>query len=485
MKRMLQYKTSFLKTITIVCACFYFLQTPAQSNINNAFETFKNHPDLKNASIGFYAFNIDDNKELINFNGDLALIPASTLKLITTATALEIFGKDYTFETKVAYSGTIKNGILNGNIYIVGGGDPALGSHRYQSFYGDFFGKWIKAIKLLGIDSINGQIVGDASIFDNEIPPTWIWQDLGNYFGSGANGLSIYENFYKLHLSSINGVTIADIQPTIPQLSINNYLQAGNSHRDLSYIYGGPYQYNRYISGEIPKNKSRFTVKGSIPDPAFLCTYQLDSLLTKSGINIHLPPTTLRLSSNKVIDKLTKITSTYSPRLESIITQTNLYSINLYAEHLLNHIGLSIKNKGNYASGIEAVIDFWKSKGIDVGGMNLHDGSGLSRFNTLTTKQLAAIMQYMSKGKNNAVFENSLAVAGKSGTLSSFAQNTAAEGNINGKSGYMTNVRSYAGFVTTKSNKKAVFAIIVNNYNCTAYEMKKMLEKVLIGLTNE
>ncbi len=485
MRLLRKYNGSFLKTMYVIIAfCFYF-QAVAQNNIQTIFNELKNHPDLKNASISFYAYNMDDNKELININGDLALIPASTLKLITTATALEILGKDYTFQTKIAYSGTVENGILNGNIYIIGGGDPALGSHRYSSFYGDFLEQWKSSIQSMGIDSINGQIIGDASIFDNEIPPTWIWQDLGNYFGAGANGLSIYENFYYLHLSSTNGVSITDIQPKIPQLKIENYLNAGSTHRDLSYIYGGPYQYNRYISGEIPNNKNRFTVKGSIPDPAFLCAYQLDSLLKINGVNICLPPTTLRLSPQKVAHPLTEITSTQSPSLASIISQTNLYSINLYAEHLLNHVGLKIKNKGGFDAGIEAIIEFWKSKGIDMDGMNLHDGSGLSRFNTLTTKQLSAILQYMAKSTNHDVFEQSLAVAGKTGTLRSMAQNTSAEGKIIGKSGYMTNVRSYAGYIKTKSNKKAVFAIIVNNYNCTAFEMKKILEKVLIGLTNE
>ena len=117
--------------------------------------------------------------------------------------------------------------------------------------------------------------------------------------------------------------------------------------------------------------------------------------------------------------------------------------------------------------------------------MYLYDGSGLSRFNTITTKQLVSILSEMDKSQHKEVFYNSLAIAGKSGTLSSIAKGTAAEGKIYGKSGYMTNVRSYSGYITTNSNKKIAFAIIVNNYNCSAYEMKKMLEKIMVSLVNE
>lgn len=460
-----------------------------QSPTNKVFADFLQHKTLKNASIGFYAFNLTDNKAIINHNGDLALIPASSLKLITTASALEVLGESHRFTTTINYSGKIENGVLNGNIIIKGGGDPALGSHRYRSYYSDFMNNWADKIKKLGIDSINGKIIADASIFDNEVPPTWIWQDLGNYFGAGANGLSIYENFYTLALSSKNEVqktTINGISPYIPFLSVDNNVLGTTTNKDLSFIYGGPFQYNRYISGEIPNNRSEFKVKGSIPDPAYLCAYELDSVLKTIGIKVAFKPSTKRLLQDSFNENATvTITTTQSPTVASLIQQTNLYSINLYAEHLLNHIGLHIKKEGTSTAGAEALINFWKAKEIDTDGMYIHDGSGLSRFNTITPKQLVTVLSEMDKSPNKDVFYNSLAIAGKSGTLSSIAKGTASEGKIYGKSGYMTNVRSYSGYVTTNSNKKIAFAIIVNNYNCSAYEMKKMLEKIMVSLVNE
>ena len=476
---------SFLTSISL----FSFLFLHGQFPTNKVFTEFLQHNSLKNASIGFYAYNLSDNQTIINHNGNLALVPASSLKLITTATTLEVLGENHRFTTSVSYSGEIKNGVLNGNIIIKGGGDPALGSHRYRSYYGDFMKNWANEIKKLGIDSINGKVISDASIFDNEVPPTWIWQDLGNYFGAGANGLSIYENFYTLALSSKNETqktSISKINPYIPFLSVENNVLGTSTNKDLSFIYGGPFQYNRYISGEIPNNRSEFKVKGSIPDPAYLCAYELDSVLKTIGIKVTFKPSTKRLLQDSFNENSTVIiTTTQSPTLASLIQQTNLYSINLYAEHLLNHIGLTIKNEGSSAAGAEALVNFWKEKGIDTDGMYIYDGSGLSRFNTITTKQLVAILSEMNKSQHKEVFYNSLAIAGKSGTLSSIAKGTAAEGKINGKSGYMTNVRSYSGYVTTNSNKKIAFAIIVNNYNCSAYEMKKMLEKIMVSLVNE
>ena len=446
---------------------------------------------LKNASISFYAFDLDSNRVIAYLNANKALVPASTLKLVTTATALELFGQSKHFSTSVQYTGYIdSNKVLHGNIYIKGGGDPSLGAHRFQTHYGNFINEWANKIIALGIDSITGQIIGDASIFSGAIPSTWIWADLGNYYGAGPSGLSIYEN--SCHIDLESGKEIGDstfircIVPYIPNLAFKNYVKSILIKNDQSYIYGGPYQENRTIKGGIPLNKKRFSIKGSIPDPAYLTAFELDMELRGLGVRVANPSTTLRkLQDNRnyiTSEQKTTITTTSSPSLISLIEQTNKYSINLYAEHLINHIAIHTFKKEGEGKGATAISNFWKKNGIDVNGMYINDGSGLSRFNAITSKQLVEILSLMYRSEYNEQFLNSLPIAGKSGTLRNVGKGTAMEGKIKAKSGYMTRVRGYSGYVTTKKNTNIAFALIVNNYNCTAYQMRKKMEKIMIKL---
>ncbi len=494
-----------MRILLIIFLLLFYQNFQAQTikDVRTAIQKLAADEQLKNASISFYALDVDSNKVIAGLGSNKSLVPASTMKLVTTATALELLGAGKRFSTIIKYSGEIdSNCVLNGNIYVVGGGDPCLGSEKYTQHYGDFIVKWAKAIRELGIDSINGKVIGDASIFNEQmIPSTWIWGDLGNYYGAGPCGLSIYENMCNIELSSGNKgetTSVTCIYPYVPSLKFDNYVKSMTTKKDLSYIFGAPYQENRIIKGGIPANQKKFMIKGSIPDPAYLTAFELDMELRTLGVKIANPSTTIQRIKFEtgVVEKVKKhtITSTSSPRLISIINLTNTYSVNLFAEHLMNQIGVFkypyLMNQigvfkygsGDTGSGTQATLDFWKATGLDTEGMYVNDGSGLSRFNAITAKQLVAILKHMHESKNQKLFLNSLPIAGKTGTLRNVGKGTAASGRVKAKSGYMTRVRSYSGYVTTKSKKKIAFALIVNNFNCTPFQMKKKMEKIMIKL---
>lgn len=475
----------------ILLLAFTGLKAQTVKEVRAAIQKLIKDEDLKNASVSFYAYDLDSNKIISGISSSRSLVPASTMKLVTTATALEMMGSGKRFSTTIKYSGEIDtNCVLHGNIYIVGGGDPALGSHRYKRHYGDFLDKWATAILNLGIDSINGQVIGDASIFSEQmIPPTWIWGDLGNYYGAGPCGVSIYENRCTLTLQSGkkgDSTYISCVKPYVPNLAFDNYVKGMITSKDQSYIYGAPYQEGRIIKGGIPVNQDEFFVDGSIPDPTYLAAFELDMKLREIGVKLANPSTTLRKLKAKDIEfkkeKRHTVITTRSPSLASLISATNMHSINLYAEHLMNQIGVYKYRHGDTGSGTVATYQFWKEKGLDVEGLYVNDGSGLSRFNAITAKQLVGILQLMFESKNYKIFLKSLPVAGKSGTLTNVGRGTAAVGRVMAKSGTMTRVKSYAGYVKTKSKKNVAFAIIANNYNCSAREMRKKMEKVMIKL---
>ena len=449
---------------------------------------------LKNASISFVVKDLDSSVIISEYNPNLSLPSASTMKVVTTAAALDILGSYLKFETKIMYDGYIdSNNVLQGNIYIKGGGDPTLGSKYFKEKYGLFLSSWVGQIGKLGIDSIAGGVIGDASLFSDEyVASTWSWGDIGNYYGAGVSGLTIYDNTVEFQFSSgpsAHDSTFVDcFYPYTPDLIIDNKVKASDTKKDLAYIYGGPNNPTRTVTGTIPKGQVGYMVKGSTHEPAYVTAFELESALWEYGISVGGNATTIRRmksSGNYFESERKAIFITKSPTVGQIVYWTNLISNNLYAEHLLKHIGVKKYGDGSVFSSTLAVTKYWSSKGIDMTGFYMNDGSGLSRSNAITASQLVEILAYMKlKSKYSKSFLSSLPVAGKTGTLRSIGKKTKIAGNLKAKSGTMTRIKSYAGYVKSASGRNLAFAIVINNHNCTSFQIKKKLEIVMVALGN-
>lgn len=459
--------------------------------IDKALEEFVKDPVLSNASISFYAEDMETGLVLSQYNPSILLSPASTMKLFTTAAALEILGADCNFKTDFYYNGIIdQEGVLHGNVIIKGGGDPVFYSSSFSSYYysPDIFSIVVEELKKAGIKSIKGKVIGDASYYtDNNVPSTWIEADIANYFGAAPFALSILDNEYtivfKTGEKAGDSCEIVKIIPEIPQLDLLNVVKSQNVKDDRSVIFGGQWDNLRIITGSLPFQKNNFEVKGSIPDPPLYAAYRLKESIEKTGISISDSCISFpgMIQYNKDTIPRTLLYSVKSPALSEIVFRTNIKSVNLYAEHLLRQIGIKISNTGSNSIGTKSIEEFW----FPVTGKYLmYDGSGLSRFNAVSAKQLVSVLKFMkTKSKNFDVFYNSLPIASRSGSLSSMFSGTYAENNLRAKSGYMSGVRSYAGYVSSKSKKNIAFAIIVNNYTSSAYEVKLKIEQLLLELS--
>ena len=461
--------------------------------VNIAIKNLKNDKNFKNASISFYVQDVNTGEVIAYLNPNLSVAPASTQKLITTATALETLGSNYKFKTRLEYTGKIdkKTGILTGNIIIKGGGDPALGSKYFlQTENMKFLDNWARAIYKAGIKFIDGKIIGDARLYGYQtVPPKWTWEDMGNYFGAGPNGLTVHDNLYTLYFntSSVKGgkTKIVKTEPKIPGLKIDNHVKSDAIHSDLSYIFGAPYTYERCIEGRLPLNKTNFKVKGSLPDPALFTAQSLKKKLKENGIASGTA-TTFRLNSDLQKNDTLKhhlLYTTYSPELKDIIQITNFKSINLFAEHLYKQAQLKLSGFDKNKTDKDFIKHFWQNRGLNTQGMFIFDGSGLSRYNAITAKQLVFVLKYMkTKSENAQVFYKSIPLVGKEGTVKNMCKGTCAVNNMRIKSGSLKNVRSYAGFVTTKSGRKLAFSIITNNFNCSSSAARKKIENVLTAI---
>ena len=431
---------------------------------------------LKNANVSVLISDMATGKIVCQHRPNNTATPASTMKVITTATALELLGSDFRFTTELLIDGAITtDGQLNGNLHIHGTGDPTLGSKHLGN--PDFLNEWANALIKAGIKQIDGKILPDADFFDTEgINPYWIWEDMGNYYAPGIYGISYLDNTYELVFQSgAPGSTpkIIDIIPPMPDLVFNNHMKSTAIKRDSAYIYGALRSHVRSIYGAIPANRSRFSVKGDIPNPDSLLAVHFTEKLQEKGIKI-----TGSIRANN--GKKRVIHTHLSPPLREIITEINVRSNNHYAEHLFRYLGANDRGIGTSTAAIQRIKSFWQQKGLPVEQLFMKDGCGLSPLNAVSAEFFVELLTYMQINSQYAdVFKASLPVAGVNGTVSGLLKNTPLQGKVHAKSGSITYVRAYVGYID-RNGKNYTFAVLVNNANGTSSQVVKKIEELLL-----
>lgn len=473
----------------IICLLLFF---PGKAQTHPVVERFINTPYMHGASVSIMIKNIYNDSVIFSYDADREVIPASIIKTVTTATALELLGENFRYETAIMHDGYIWEGILHGNIYIRGSGDPTLGSSDVETDRDKTIRKWISAIKNKGIIKITGAVIADESIFDTEgISMKWLREDLGSYYGQGCYGLNIYDNRYSLFLNAGEPDTKPDIQrtdPEIPSILFHNYLITKKITADSIYIVGLPYSNERYLYGVVPANQSEYKLNGDIPEPALFLAEYFTEKLKKEHIEIMEEPVCYRklLQTGKWKKQERKIImTTYSPPLKDIVRITNHVSNNLYADALLKTIGLRYKSDeivSSFERGIRILHKHWKEKGIDTSSLWMFDGSGLAPTDKVTANFLCEFLSYMAtKSTVSKTFIKSLPLAGMEGTVKNTLKGSALQGKIRLKSGSMSRVRSYTGYIT-KNNTLYAIAIIVNNFSCKQSQIKTDMEQLLLCL---
>ena len=451
-----------------------FAKSPLDGLVNNSL--------LQNANISLLVRDVATNTTVCEYHSKNSVVPASTMKLVTTATALELLGADFRFQTRLEVDGKVTaDGVLNGNLYIRGGGDPTLGSEKL----GDttFLVKWVEAIKNRGIRKINGRVIADAGLFDDEgVNPKWTWEDMGNYYAAGIYGISYLDNTYRLVLRSGSvgtTPTVLRVVPEIANLKIDNRLMSSSISFDSAYFYGAPHSDYRTVTGEIPANRAEFVTKGDIPNPALLLAQHFSDRLIQNDVAVRDLPT-------DSIDRASERTTIYthdSPPLSEIITETNVRSNNLYAECVFKYLALQNKAVATNAEAVQVIKAFWKSKGLSVDQLFMYDGSGLSPSDAVSAQFFVELLSYMqTKSLNKDVFFRSLPVAGENGTLKSFLLKTPLQGKVHAKSGTISRVKSYAGYIDNKG-KQLVFALLINNPNGSSKAVTRKMEEFLLQVS--
>lgn len=462
-----------------------FLAGFAQQSLKTCVDALISKPEYRHAQIGVHVIDLRTGETVCGLNEEKLFIPASTQKMITSATALELLEPDYRFKTKLCYRGKIRNNVLKGDLVVIGGGDPTLGSEYFNKNLeqSDFLDIWAERIQNAGIRFIEGNLIFDGSIYDDEtIPDTWIWEDIGNYYGAGASPFSVYDNLYRITFSSPKKAgektTITHIYPEMNDLEIDNRVLSSDVNRDMAYVFGSPLDSKRVIRGTIPENRKSFTIKAANHHPEKLLASQLLEKMAKHGIFI----------KGEIIFEKTpheKIRTIYiheSPALKEIIKVTNYESVNLFAEHLLKQLSAEKNGKGSRAESIKILKDFWQEKGLDTAQFFMEDGSGLSHFNAVSPVFFTSLLKFMATvSPDSAKFIYSLPPAGE-GTLQRFSPTNFPGNTLRAKSGSMTRVRAFCGYLTSDSGNQYAFSILVNHFPGSFRELDNTIENLLVRL---
>lgn len=446
-------------------------------------------------------------------------VPASNMKLISTGTALTRLGSDFRYGTDIAHDGIISDGTLHGNLYIVGNGDPLIGSKDTLAIPLDkIFREWEQIVHNAGIRRIDGHIVGDGRWLDGMTEePSWQWNDIGTYYGTGISGLNFYENMISFDVSvkSSGGGAVLDVRQKYPSTSWMDITQSGvvgeKSTGDRLYMYTSELAPVAEIRGTFGIDRGLKQVDFSNKYPEYTCAVYFKNFLEKNGIICTGGAADFKLKNSWISgqrppyaispegDSLKIIGTTYSPPLSDIVFKTNHESNNLLAEALFRTLGKTDSGDSSYESSRTACMEMLKEfMGGTPGPVRIQDGSGLSRQNLISADFMCSFLQSMMHTDCFEDFLWSLAVPAENGSLRYNMTRYPKElrSRIRVKSGSMNGIRCYSGYILPAGytpvhgaaipqevrEKIIIFSILTGNYVAPTWEVSHPLEKFMADM---
>ena len=416
-------------------------------------------------------------------NQDVALVPASTMKLLTTLSAIDILGAEYQYKTIIGYRGELlDDGSLYGDLIIRGSGDPSLGSEDDPAAKSmdNVIDEIIAMVQRRNIYCIDGQILIDASLFDQmAVHPGWHWDDVSNYYAAGIWGFTIHENSYDIHFKrsrrADQDTRIVTVSPEVPGLTLVNEVKTGpKGSGDNAYIYGDPYGHEMKIQGTIPPGKGRFVISGAIPDPGSFFLHHLSVALERSSIEYG--------SLGGMIHEslpLIEIGHLVSPSLAHMVSYINQVSSNLYCESLVKTIGTINHEQGSWSNGILTIMNHWKDNNIPIEGTRLVDGSGLSTRNRVTAQAMSSYVRSMINRHGLEEMKTYLPQAGSGGSVRRLLRGRDVQSHSWLKSGSMTSVLGYSGFIETQNGDILMITLLSNGHSVGNSEIRQQFEKII------
>jgi D-alanyl-D-alanine carboxypeptidase/D-alanyl-D-alanine-endopeptidase (penicillin-binding protein 4) len=421
------------------------------------------HADVR---VSAHVVDLQSGTAVFSRNSDAPRIPASCMKLFSMAVALEELGEMFSFETMLATDGT--------DLLVVGDGDPGFGDpkihrSREEPISADLE-RWAETLVAAGLTRIPGDIVIDESIFDHErVHPSWEEGDLGKWYAAPVGGLNFNDNCVDITVSPAaraGAPVLVSVQPEMTALTLVNKCRSMGSGQPILHHPHDSFEYR--ITGACNKRWPFGSV--SFPDPGLLFADSLRTVLLRRGISIDggIRRDRIRLIGGELPESLT-VLGQRTTLLSDVLRRAGKDSQNLFAECMLKRAGYAWARRhrhtdpqGSWALGRSAILELVDRAGIDPAGIEVADGSGLSRDNRCTARQLTELLAWMHARRTGGILHDSLSAAGVDGSLRKRLRDM--PGRVYAKTGTMRGIRTLAGYVEGETGPRYAFAVMFNGY---------------------
>jgi serine-type D-Ala-D-Ala carboxypeptidase/endopeptidase (penicillin-binding protein 4) len=439
-------------------------------------------PGVQRAAWGIVVQSLDRNERVFELNPRTLLVPASTAKLVSLASAVDAVGWDYRYETLVRASAPIAGGVIQGDVLVVGSGDPSIGGRA-----GAPLAEWVDALKTLGVRRIEGRVIGDDDAVEEPRPQlAWAWDDLGYSTGALFGALNLAENRMEI---TVNPGQALDYQPTFSMepaawsRALRNRTVTGPP-QSLAQLWpeqrpGEPFL---TIAGSIPIGAPPARLQVSVGNPTAWFASVFRAALISGGIEVTGDAYDVDDVAQRQEWKNAAVLYTHRSATLAEIAQPMLKnSINLYGEAVLrlNAAKGTVPTNDAALDGLRARMTAW---GIPADAWQIIDGSGLSRRDAIAAEALVAILQRMYDPSGASPWMTAMPVAGRDGTLAGRMAGTPAEGNVRAKTGTMSNIRTLAGYVRTRDGENLAFAILSDNFEGSGGTAADAIDRIAIRL---
>jgi len=456
-------------------------QMPAKGNVCPAqlatgINAIANRPQFRRSRWGILIQTLSTGENLYSRDAQKYLIPASNVKLLTTAAVLQKLGPQFRIRTSVYGDG-------NGRLYVVGRGDPSFAETQLKAL--------AKQLKQRGINQVNQLIADDSYFSGRQINPTWKSEDIQAGYGAPINSLIVNENAVKLILSPQSlgqplRVSFADAAQANLWRVENYSVTVGRNEGEFVDVGRDLSQQVIQVRGSLQVGSDSEPVYVSVINPANNFLQQFRRFLMAEGITVKqaLVGVNSQLESQE-------LAAVESPILADLVREANRESVNIYAEVFLRLLGkfppvnISVNNSVNNQDeiGLKELKVVLTKLGVNANGFMLVDGSGLSKKNLVSPEVFVQTLRLMAKSPMAAIYRDSLPVAGVSGTLKARFKHTLAEGIVQAKTGYLTGASALSGYVDVPNFESVVFSIIVNTSDLSGGELGKAMDEMVLLLT--
>jgi serine-type D-Ala-D-Ala carboxypeptidase/endopeptidase (penicillin-binding protein 4) len=417
-------------------------------------------PVAELAAVGVCVRSLDRGDELYARNADAAFTPASNQKLLVAAAALDALGPACSFSTRALALGLRRGDTLDGDLVLRGGGDPTLTTERLATL--------AAAVRAAGIRRVTGRVRGDDSHLDRQRLGTgWSWDDEPFYYAAPISGLTLNGNTVDVEVRPAARAGLPPLVHLMPSAApMTVHVRAATGAPGEPNSVGVDRVRARdevLITGRLPLGSAPVTTRVTVEDPPLYAAAVFTALLRERGVRVERPPTVMTAPVGaRLVDEIR------SPPLAEIVRDMNKFSDNLIAETLLKQLGVREMDRtpaGGIGGRGEAVLRAFLSRcGVGRPALAPADGSGLSRQNLVSPRNLVRLLAAMDRHPARAAFFDSLPVAGVDGTLRRRMVGTPAQGAVRAKTGTLTHVTALSGIVTTRSGERLAFSILTNNY---------------------